>query len=643
MKVAEFVENLQQQGVRLWTDSGKLKINAPKGVITPRLSQQLGDRKQEILRFLDEGKGERPFGINKDNKQLSLQTIGRLIGGFCDRNRQGYKPPVVESQAMAQKLTVTFRPLAKGYKNQAIIKFRDKLKQKLATYGVHIEPWEQATREYDYELKIPLINLSKTIKTRAVKASISAVVDVERQPSWLALAKIWLAERLYRFYSRFILKNRRISVLKITQFISWAEENIRQLEDPNNTQAIVLTDLDKQFTNVNIPYQQRIPIGVSTLIRTFSEIVIGVSSDRLSILNMNLSDSTFPITETDNFILKSLIPKIYVPILPLPMSRFEVGEYEPAKSSYATQLVSLGQNLAPTNLLPAGFKIDNVVKRKSHRDIVDWMANGRTGVSYGFVAYAEPPQYVGAREISEAEWEGLSEIAGFNPHELRQNQIGRRYLKTRIDNRFAYKQLPDIWLVSSRSGSNKTDLNLATDVLRIGLTDKLLLQMPNRIDVAAGDIKPSYDIYVMVAIALATALYLPDLIAEGMPMVHFHGYPSRDWFNEHEYFTGVQNPSVPCGTYESGVFNFLGIHKLANLNNQIDLIGLVEPDHGINIIAKDWQHLVTRLRSGIAQGQIELGGKHFSSLKTEKVEIEKELVTTNSQYPRKACARTSRE
>lgn len=625
MKVAEFVENLNQQGVRLWTDSGKLKIHSPKGVIDSQLRQELANRKQEILRFLETDN----LSVAPDNNQLSLQTIGRLIGGFCDRNRKGYKPPVVESQAMAQKLTVTFRPLPKGYSNQPIIEFRDKLQQKLATYGVQIEPWEQATKEFDYELKIPLINLTKTIKTRAVKAGISAVVDVERPTSWFSKAKIWLAERLYQLYSHLVLKKRRISVLKITQFISWAEENIRQLEDPNNTQAIVLSDLDTQFTDVNIPYQQRIPIGVSTLIKTFSEIVIGVSSDRLSILNMNLSDSTFPIEQTDNFILKSLIPKIYVPILPLPMSRFEVGEYEPGKSDYAAKLVSLGQNLAPTNLLPAGFKIDNVVKRKSHRDIVDWMANGRTGVSYGFVAYTEPPQYVGAKEVSEAEWESLSEIAGFNPNELRQNQAGRRYLKTWIDNRFAYKQLPDIWLVSSRSGSNKTDLNLATDVLRIGLTDKLLLQMPQGIDVAAGDIKPSYDIYVMVAIALATALYIPELIAQGMPIVHFHGYPSRDWFGQHEYFTGVQNPSVPCGTYESGVFNFLGIHKLANLHNPIELIGLVEPDHGINIVASDWQHLVTSLRSGIAQGQIELGGKHFSSLKPERLEAEKELVAAS--------------
>jgi hypothetical protein len=314
---------------------------------------------------------------------------------------------------------------------------------------------------------------------------------------------------------------------------------------------------------------------------------------------------------------KSLIPKIYVPIQPLPLSRFEIGEYDPKESTYAVKLVKFGQELGVTSLLPSGFKINDAVKRKSHRDIVDWMVNGRTGVSYGFVAYAEPPQYIGAVEISESEWNSLLPIAGFSTDELRQNNIGRRYLKTKIGEKYLFKQLPDIWVVSSRSGSNKTDLNLATDVLRIGLQDRLLLQLPKGIDPAAGDIKPSYDIYVMVAIALGAALYAPELIKNGTPIFHFHGYPSREWFkSNNEYCTGVDNPSVPCGTYESGVFNFLGIRKLVErYGSDISLACLIEPDHGTNIIASDWEYLVARIKTGVEQAQIELGGKHFHSLR----------------------------
>jgi len=142
------------------------------------------------------------------------------------------------------------------------------------------------------------------------------------------------------------------------------------------------------------------------------------------------------------------------------------------------------------------------------------------------------------------------------------------------------------------------------------------LQLPLGSDAKKSDIKPSYDIYVMLAISLAAALYTPELIANGAPIVHFHGYPDVDWFQENEYCVGVDNPSVPCGTYESGVFNFLGIANLGNqITNNVNLISLVEPDHGTNFIAGDLEYLVTRLKAGCVTGQIQLGGKNFPSLK----------------------------
>ncbi|MBF2019677.1 MAG: non-ribosomal peptide synthase [Hydrococcus sp. C42_A2020_068] len=616
MNVSELLNDLNQQGVQLWADNDKLKINSPKGLLTPEIRTKLAERKTEILAFLQQNNGTASDLCTSETQDLSLQTIGRLIGGYC-RKVTGFIPPVIDPKIMANKLKVTFRPLPDGYKEETILKFRQELERKLRDNGVQILSWEEATKEFNYEITIPFINWKKKIATRVIKAGVSAVIDVEKRPSLLGKVKIFAAELLYKFYSRFVLKNRQISASKIMQFISWAEENARPLEDPTNTQAIVLTKLNQEFIDPKIPYQQKIPIGVNTLIETFSEIAIGVSDTKISILNMNLSDSVFPVESVDEFVCKSLIPKIYVPIQPLPLSRFEIGEYEPKASIYATNLVRMGRELASTGLLPSGFKIDDAVKRKSHRDIVDWMANGRTGVSYGFVAYAEPPQYVGAVEISEQEWESLSPIEGFSRDELRQNDIGRRYIKTRIGEKYVFKQLPDLWLVSSRSGSKKTDLNLETDVLRIGLQDRLLLQVPKGIDPAAGDIKPSYDIYVMVSMALAAALYAPDLIENGAPMVHFHGYPSIAWFeSKNEYCTGVYNPSVPCGTYESGVFNFLGIRNLVDrYGSDIALAGLVEPDHGTNIIASDWEYLVARIKTGVEQGQIELGGKHFASLK----------------------------
>jgi hypothetical protein len=623
MNASELVANLNKQGVHLWVDNDKLNIRSPKGVITPDIQEKLVVHKAEILAFVREMDVATNSVFIPFNQGLSLQTIGRLIGGFIDNSIEDFQPPIIDAKLMAQKLIMTFKPLPSNYRNQEVLKFRQELEEILRNYGVKLLPWTEATREFIYDISIPVINQKRSLKLRGVKAEVNAVIDVENPPSCLRKMGILVAENFYKFYSQVVLKNRNLPVMKIAKLSSWAEEHAaKYVEDPTNTQVIILTDIDHDFINPKISYKEKINIGLKTLVRTFSEIVIGVSTDQISILNMNLSDSIFSKKDIESFVLKSLIPKVFVPITPLLLSRFQLGQYNPQESSYAANLVKLGQELASTGLFPSGFKLDDVIKRKSHRDIVNVIVNGRTGVSYGFVAYAEPPQYIGAVEITANEWENLSPIEGFSSNEIRKNGQNRRYLKIKVGDEYLFKQIPDIWLVSSRSGANKTDLNLTSDIIRIGLQERLLLELPEGIEAEMVDIKPSYDIYVMLAISLAAALYTPELIKNGAPMVHFHGYPAFDWFEKNEYCVGVNNPSVPCGTYESGVFNFLGISSLAkNSKETIDLVGLVEPDHGTNFIASDMEYLVARLKAGCAEGQIELGGKHFASLKVNYSEV----------------------
>jgi hypothetical protein len=317
-----------------------------------------------------------------------------------------------------------------------------------------------------------------------------------------------------------------------------------------------------------------------------------------------------------NHLFLKFLSLLLLPITPLLTSRFKIAQYNPYLSEYTPKLVQLGQELASTGLFPPGFKLAEVIKRKSHRDIVNVVVNGRTGVSYGFVAYAEPPYYVGKPEISTYEWDKLLPVAGFSSNQIRKNDESRRYMKIIIHGEYVFKQIPDIWLVSSRSGSNKTDLNLEQDIIRISLKDDLHLQLPVGNLSSKSDFRPSYDIYVMLAISLSAALYTPELIKNGAPIVHFHGYPAFDWFEENEYCVGVNNPSVPCGTYESGVFNFLGLSNLASQQTKnIKLVSLIEPDHGTNFIAHDMDYLVDRLKHGCVAEQIELGGQHFASLK----------------------------
>ncbi len=628
MNASEIIAKLTQQGVQFWVDNKKLNIRSPLGLITPEIQTELATHKAEIIALLEEMNTTSKSISVEQIQGVSLQTIGRLIGGFDEKSSLEYEAPIINPKVMAQNLKVTFRPLPRNYHHQNVIKFREELAVKMKQYGVKVIPWTDAITEFRYEIKLPILQWNQNVKIMTVKSDIDAVIDVEKHNSLLGKIGIFLAESLYNIYSKWLWKNQEMSVVKIARLSSLLEDHAaKYVEDPTNTQVVILSKIDEKFINPLLPYQEKISLGINTLVKTFSEIVIGVSSEKISILNMNLSDSIFTKKELDNFVLKSLIPKVFVPISPLLLNRFEIGQYYPQESSYAKKLVKLGQDLSSTDLFPPGFKLSQVIKRKSHRDIVNVIVNGRTGVSYGFVAYAEPPQYIGRPEITLDEWNNLLPVADFDRDELRQNSEGRRYLKTLINGEFVFKQIPDIWLMSARSGSNKTDLKLEHDVIRIGLKEKLYLQLPNQTKPEEIDIKPSYDIYVMLAISLAAALYTPDLIKNGAPIVHFHGYPAFEWFKDDEFCVGVHNPSVPCGTYESGVFNFLGIANLAKQQlGNINLVSLVEPDHGTNFIAADSEYLVTRLKAGCVEGKIELGGKYFASLKTNICEdVEKTI------------------
>lgn len=619
MDTAQLIEKLNSQGVRLWADGDKLRIDAPKGCLTAQLKTDIAADKVGILEYLRPGSG-----ATEDQSTacgLGLKTIGQLIGGDPSAL------PVVDPQAMAVRLQVTFRPLPAGAVfKPAVLEMRAVLIEHLRKAGVKIIPWERATRPFSFEkagkrslVKLLFEKVSPPISA-VVRSDIDAVFDVERPVSTLTRIKSWIAERAYQL-SSVLSNNGPISISDITRRIGWAEDHaIQRLEDPTATQVVLIKALDETFVDSKTPYINKIGQGVETLISQFSEIVIGASASQISILNMNLSDSVFKKDQLEQFVVRSLIPKLYVPIAPLPLSRFTISEYDSEQSIYAQQLVTLSRSLSTTGLFPAGFKLSEVVRRRSHRDIVSAILNGRTGVSYGFVAYAEPPQYVGPKEISQSVWQDLLPVEHLSTDEVRQTAEGRRYVRTVLADSVAYRQIPDIWLVCSRSGANKTDLNISQDVLRLGLTGSLQLQLPkgNRGSALPNDIRPSYDTYVMVAIALATALYTPDLIEQGAPMIHFHGYPAKNWFGEQEGFSGYNNPAVPCGTYESGVFNFLSIHQLATCQRSpLKLMGLVEPDHGINLLAQNMDYLLSRIGAGVAHSQIELGGRYLPTLRAE--------------------------
>ena len=537
---------------------------------------------------------------------LGLQTIAALAGMPKIKNLVNPKNPA----EMSQRVTVTFKPLPKNYRETEISAYRERLRNSLLQNGVSVISWEDATTEdSSYGM------FSKLMGLRSVKRKVNAVIDVKKKLSPIRWFLSKIAENLYR-----LARKDSLSVSSILKMSGWADDfTVGYLQDPYNTQVITIMSLDPAFENEDTTYDEKISIGLKNLIANMSEIVIGVSHRNFAIINMNLSDSIYTHDELDDFVLYSLIPKIYAPIKPPVLTRFAVSEYDPQEFEYARKLSALGADLKSTDLFPAGSKFVDAIKRLSHRDVANKILDGRTGVSYGFIALAEPPGYVGDKYIDENMWNSLQEIPNYNPDEVRAASDDRWYVKTILGDGTVYQQVPDIWIVTSRSGCDKTNLNPDSDIVRIGLVKgKLHLEIPRGVDLGRKDIRPSFDTYVILAQALSSALYAPSLIEKEMSILHFHGYPDPCWFGVSEHHAGARNPSLPCGTVEAALLNYSAVYETAAKNgSDIKLLCLVESDHGVNVLGPDREYLVQRLLAGSSEGHILLGGKYLPMLKRQ--------------------------
>ena len=539
---------------------------------------------------------------------LDLRTIAALAGMPKIKNLVNPKDPT----EMSERVIVTFKPIPKNYPDTEISAYRERLRNSLLSNGVNVISWEDATTE-DASYGI----FSKLMGLRSVRRKVNAVIDVKKKLSPLRWFLSKIAENIYR-----LARKDSLSVSGILKISGWADDfTVGYLQDPYNTQVITIISLDPEFENEDTTYDEKISIGLKNLITNMSEIVIGVSHSKFGITNMNLSDSIYTHGQLDDFVLYSLIPKIYAPIKPPVLTRFAVSEYDPREFEYARKLSALGSDLKSTDLFPAGSKFSDAIKRLSHRDVANKILDGRTGVSYGFIALAEPPRYDGEKYIDEDMWDSLQEIPNYNPDEVRAASNDKWYVKTLLGDRTVYQQVPDIWIVTSRSGCDKTNLNPDSDIVRIGLVKgKLHLEIPRGVDLGRKDIRPSFDTYVILSQALSSALYAPCLIEKEMSILHFHGYPDPCWFGVSEHHAGARNPSLPCGTVEAALLNYSAVYETATKNgSDIKLLCLVESDHGVNVLGPDREYLVQRLLAGSSEGHILLGGKYLPMLKRQEV------------------------
>ena len=535
--------------------------------------------------------------------QIPIATLTGILGLKTQKIQIN---PMLTSD-MAREISVTFRPLPNGYDNESVVEFREKLDTRLRHFGVSVIPWNQACRHQTQ-------SIYNVFRNKKVGKNINAVFDVDRKDTVLRGFLKALAEKIY------LLRRRKgMAVMEVLRLSAWADDFVcKHIQNLNSTQIITMAPFDDEFCNHNSTYNRKITIGLFQLTKYMSEMVIGVDSEKFSLVNLNLSDSVYPNEGLDNFLLKSLVPKLFGPVTPPLLNKFNISDFNPIESESVQKLSNLSQQIGLTGLFPKGSAFKDKVARQSHVDVIEKMLEGRTASSYGFIAIAESPTYVDAMHVDLSAWNKFSDIEGLDPNYIRISNTGRWYIKVTLKRDVIFQEVPDIWVAISRSGCDKSNLNASADIVKIGLIKgKLQLKMPSGANLSKKDIRPSFDSYVILAQALAVALYMPEMARREVAIVHFHGYPSLHWFESGEYYSGELNPSLPCGTAEAALLNYLAIYDMASKGaDDAKLLCVVESEHGVNVMSADTPYLVERLSDGARNGMIQLGGQYLPELKS---------------------------
>ncbi len=465
-----------------------------------------------------------------------------LIFDFLDITRD---VPLSE-QAMAESLTVTFHPPYQ--QSDRLNRFSKILKKSLMDLGVEVIPYQQALLDGDDE---------------KIRPGIVVVEQGESADGNPAMTKL---TSLY--------KNPIVTLFDTPPPIP---------DNPN--------------------LQETLDSIVGVLAWNLTHVPIFVEPDRWTICTMNGS-----VIKCDSWqdpkeeILNSLIPKLAAQVIPPKRDEitYRENELESVSEQYGHHVkdfMNAAKIWRDNGLMLAHTSVDDLKYRnRFHRRLVKQYLDNRTGMSYGFMVKQLPVQAKPAIPFEES------------PAEIRNNDWERRPLATNGESNYAFLrhnnrewiiEIPDVWLLSTRSGCNKTDLNPEKDLLRLGLhKGQITIDTPP--GSSAKECRPSYDTYAILAHALGNVITASLLLhntqeaqfakvlgEKGFSISHWHGYPDRTYPLPGYIIHGQENPPVSCSTPQSAAYAFIGKLKSLKLFNGEDRSYRgdihIEPHHGTNI------------------------------------------------------------
>lgn len=346
--------------------------------------------------------------------------------------------------------------------------------------------------------------------------------------------------------------------------------------------------------------QERLDAIVGRLARDMVHILIFVADHSWSICTMNGGVVNFntPLPCLED-VRNTLVPKLTAQVVP-PRSE-ELDIQHAALQSGSAEFEAIARDFLECSALWSKnacllthTSTEGLEYRSNfYKRIVARYLDQRSGMSYGFFARQLPVTVKPALVLDES---ASTDHRG-------ENESDR--VRIRVLGRTMLVPVPQVRVMTTRSGCRKNHLEAKSDLVEIGLIQRngrgrayLKTPMGCPPEIVA---KPSFDTLTILAHALGNALTasilmtlrpeasFPLHLAQfGASMTHWHDYPSIELLPEGYHLHGENNPPVACSTPQSAAYSLLG--KIAALEIALEQGTTyrgdvhVEPCHGTNIV-----------------------------------------------------------
>jgi hypothetical protein len=365
------------------------------------------------------------------------------------------------------------------------------------------------------------------------------------------------------------------------------------------TRSSVITILDlPDGIDENSDFQVHFDLAMNLFAYHMTNIVLLVGKEKWIVYNFNASHPVY--SRSSGFkknVLHAVVPKIAAPIKPHKFSEFIVSKHQFDPHDFlhrpiTDDLIQGALMFGKTNLYPRGKNISLLPFRN---DYYRWIGkihlDNRNGMSYGFLAHQMPIKTNVPRRIDDNSSHLLEYFFDNN---------GNLNIIFAIHDQKYSLVVPEVWVLSQRSGSDKTNVNPNKDLLKIGLKNgKMLIESPEGL-ILKGDYKPSFDTKVILAHAVGNAIitsisefltinndFVDRAKKTGLAICHWHGYFNPERIPGGIVAYGHGNPHVACSSPQSAIYALNG--KLQAFINTVLMKQVfngdihVEPHHGTNV------------------------------------------------------------